>query len=571
MKNAVKNSLLDFQKHVHGDSQEIVPIFRVFTILDKDKNEPKVVTQPTHDLIKKTIANFIKEIIQVTSVVPRLEGVFRKDRDEVVEKHKKEELSGSSQNSSLANMSEEERIAYVNKKYAFPPVTSSKADVPYVDTVSKNSEVNNISTYITEQVQRIKEALDNNCRFWEMSQELRYVIGTRTDRGKQRLFKQDHEKYQDNPVIAYKRAIEELTEYLADIKNQPAQKTEGFISIEFGLLKQTLVDLGQEYQTYIMEHLKKDAKQDLNSLIDEMKNTVQELKTPSTKLETLKRNKARYAEVRAKQTQLEARLNPIRLKFAYITDDQNNDANITELSEEEKIKLASLEEEWNKFLKGLTEAHQVIQKNYQEHKLEMDNTLDDFKKEVDDNLRTFKQAAPFAVEKGQEIDNIKSLEKINDFKMQCVELRQKEEDMKPGLEIFQYDAQQYPNLSQVENENKLLSQVWELKDSFDSQWLSWKEQSFKECNFDAIEQETIDYYNKLMKMPKEIKAWPLFDFLKQKFLLFREVLPLALSLRDESIRPRHWNDIRFEVKEEFDEKSDDFNLERVFELQLQKF
>lgn len=134
-------------------------------------------------------------------------------------------------------MSEEEKIAAVNKKYAFPAVTSSKADVPYVEYVSKNQEVNNITTYITDQVQRIKEALDNNCRFWEMSQELRYVIGTRTDRGKQRLFKQDHEKYQENPVIAYKRAIEELAEYLSDIRNQTPQKTEQFISIEFGILK----------------------------------------------------------------------------------------------------------------------------------------------------------------------------------------------------------------------------------------------------------------------------------------------------------------------------------------------
>ena len=191
-------------------------------------------------------------------------------------------------------MSEEEKIAAVNKKYAFPAVTSSKADVPYVDSVSKNSEVNNITAYITEQVQKIKEALDNNCRFWEMSQELRYVIGTRTDRGKQRLFKQDHEKYQDNPVIAYKRAIEELAEYLSDIRNQTPQKTEQFISIEFGQLKQTLLDLGQEYQTYIMEHLKKDAKQDLNSLIDEMRDTVAELKKPALRLDILKKNKARY-------------------------------------------------------------------------------------------------------------------------------------------------------------------------------------------------------------------------------------------------------------------------------------
>jgi site-specific DNA-adenine methylase len=70
--------------------------------------------------------------------------------------------------------------------------------------------------------------------------------------------------------------------------------------------------------TYILDHLKKDAKNDLTSLIDKMRGTVSELKQPSTKLEQLRKNKERYAEVRAEQTQLEARLGPIRLKFAYI-------------------------------------------------------------------------------------------------------------------------------------------------------------------------------------------------------------------------------------------------------------
>ena len=95
----------------------------------------------------------------------------------------------------------------------------------------------------------------------------------------------------------------------------------------------------------------------------------------------------------------------------------------------------------------------------------------------------------------------------------------------------------------------------------------WKDISFYELNIDDIEENVIDYYNKLVnKMTKDIRTWPVYDFLKTKFMLFREVLPLALQLRDESIRPRHWNDIRFEVKEEFNENSEDFNLERVFDL-----
>lgn len=125
-------------------------------------------------------------------------------------------------------------------------------------------------------------------------------------------------------------------------------------------------------------------------------------------------------------------------------------------------------------------------------------------------------------------------------------------------------------MTQVEKENQLLTDVWELKDAFDTEWLDWKDISFYELNIDEIEQAVIDYYNKLVGMNKEIRQWPVYDFLKSKFILFREVLPLALQLRDESIRPRHWNDIRFEVKEEFNENSEDFNLERVFELQLHK-
>jgi hypothetical protein len=113
---------------------------------------------------------------------------------------------------------------------------------------------------------------------------------------------------------------------------------------------------------------------------------------------------------------------------------------MTELSEEDKAKLSSLEEEWNKFLKGMSEAHAIIQKCFGEHKAEMDSTIEDFKKEVLDNRNTFKHNAPFAVDKANENDNVKPLERLTEFKMACIELRQKEEDMKPGLEIFEYEA-----------------------------------------------------------------------------------------------------------------------------------
>jgi hypothetical protein len=49
----------------------------------------------------------------------------------VVDELKKQELSGNTSNN--VNMTDEERIEAINKKYAFPAGKSSKLDVPYVD------------------------------------------------------------------------------------------------------------------------------------------------------------------------------------------------------------------------------------------------------------------------------------------------------------------------------------------------------------------------------------------------------------------------------------------------------
>lgn len=45
-------------------------------------------------------------------------------------------------------------------------------------------------------------------------------------------------------------------------------------------------------------------------------------------------------------------------------------------------------------------------------------------------------------------------------------------------------------------------------------------------------------------------------------------MPLLTDLRDDAMRERHWKEIRFEVKDDFDEQSDEFNLEKVCSLNL---
>ena len=200
----------------------------------------------------------------------------------------------------------------------------------------------------------------------------------------------------------------------------------------------------------------------------------------------------------------------------------------------------------------------------------MDSSIEDFKKEVQENRVNFKNTAPFAVNKTNEFDNTKALDELKEFSRICTEHRQKEEDMKYGLDIFDYEHLNQPELLVVERENELLIKIWTYKDEFDKLWSKWKNEQFYKLNPDAMDDQAVAYYEKIQELPKDVRVWQIYEYMKLKLLLFRDTFPLITELKDESIRKRHWDTLRLEVKEEFIETADDFTLEKVFDLQLSK-
>ena len=77
-----------------------------------------------------------------------------------------------------------------------------------------------------------------------------------------------------------------------------------------------------------------------------------------------------------------------------------------------------------------------------------------------------------------------------------------------------------------------------------------------------------DIIFKIQALPKEERKWKVTEFINEKISVFMNTTPLINDLRDESMRDRHWKELRIEVKEDFDEHSVDFTLEKVFQLNL---
>jgi dynein heavy chain len=73
---------------------------------------------------------------------------------------------------------------------------------------------------------------------------------------------------------------------------------------------------------------------------------------------------------------------------------------------------------------------------------------------------------------------------------------------------------------------------------------------------------------KLQKLEKDERKWKVTEFINDKIRVFRDTVPLITDLRDESMRERHWKELRIEVKEDFDETDASFTLEKCFDPQL---
>lgn len=96
--------------------------------------------------------------------------------------------------------------------------------------------------------------------------------------------------------------------------------------------------------------------------------------------------------------QIEARREPIKIKFNYVLT-QASDYDISEIKDEDKQKLDTLDEAWNRFQDGLDEANIIIKKCHDQLKLEVDNSIEDFKKDCIDNKKSFQQQAPYIADK----------------------------------------------------------------------------------------------------------------------------------------------------------------------------
>lgn len=110
-----------------------------------------------------------------------------------------------------------------------------------------------------------------------------------------------------------------------------------------------------------------------------------------------------FEQTKAELPELQKKIEPIKIKYKYLKDNNEKDAHLTP---EEHQRIKDLPEAWKQFNDDLFAADEIIKKSKQTQGRDVERTMEDFKREVELHLKHSLNSAPFTV--GVKTDNDKA-------------------------------------------------------------------------------------------------------------------------------------------------------------------
>lgn len=143
--------------------------------------------------------------------------------------------------------------------------------------------------------------------------------------------------------------------------------------------------------------------------------------------------------------------------------------------------------------------------------------------------------------------------------------------MKFGIELFGMNYVPAPELAQVESKIEELRMVWLRKDDWNNKWEEIKPTLFVDIDWERTEELCAEYLKIITEYKKHIKEWGVTVDLNTEIALLKKNMPIVEILRKPSMRDRHWDAIKAMVNDQFDQNGNYFTLEKIKNLQLQKY
>ncbi|XP_069769397.1 dynein axonemal heavy chain 5 isoform X6 [Narcine bancroftii] len=162
-------------------------------------------------------------------------------------------------------------------------------------------------------------------------------------------------------------------------------------------------------------------------------------------------------------------------------------------------------------------------------------------------------------------------ERLQIFQTNFDELWRKFTTYSAGEELFGLPVIDYPDLQRIRRELTLLQKLYGLYNSVIDNVSGYNDILWIELDVEKINNELLDFQNKIRKLPKALKEWQAFNDLKKKIDDFSETCPLLEMMANKAMMKRHWERISQVTGHTFDVESEQFSLKNITEAPLLKY
>nr|XP_055038161.1 dynein axonemal heavy chain 5 isoform X2 [Misgurnus anguillicaudatus] len=161
-------------------------------------------------------------------------------------------------------------------------------------------------------------------------------------------------------------------------------------------------------------------------------------------------------------------------------------------------------------------------------------------------------------------------DRLQVYQAKFEELWRKYVNLSCGEELFGLLVNDYPDLHRIKRELMLLSKLYSLYNSVIDSVSGYYDILWADLNIEKINNELLDFQNKIRKLPLALKEWQAFNDLKKTIDDFNETCPLLQMMASKAMMSRHWQRLSDITHHTFEVESGNFTLRNVMEAPVLK-
>lgn len=224
--------------------------------------------------------------------------------------------------------------------------------------------------------------------------------------------------------------------------------------------------------------------------------------------------------------------------------------------------LNTLSENWQQYKEAVVLADKQLEQHREQFRKRHLAEVEEIRSLSQEMYSNFMADEPFKAAHGVKTAG----EIIDKYDEKVRQLREREESLLPGCELFKLDPPVFKEISSVKTDIGLLRQIWQLFDEWDNMWSTWSSDPFRKLEVSSME-GAAQAQGKLVAN-LGLKNWDVSTVLAQRIHSFKKTMPLISNLKEPAMGARHWNILMKELDVTFDPNSDSFTLMSIFEMKF---